>query len=29
MNDTDLFLEVVSGNVNHCVTFSTKYLGNY
>jgi len=28
MNDPDLCLEVVSGHVNHCVTFAIEYLGN-
>jgi len=28
MNDLDLCLEVVWGNVNHCVTFATEYLGS-
>jgi len=28
MNDVDLCLEVVYVHVNHCVTFTTEYLGN-
>jgi len=28
MNDFDLCLEVVSGHVNHCVTFAVEYLLN-
>jgi len=28
MNDIDLCLEVVSGHVNHCVTFANEHLGN-
>jgi len=28
MNDLDLCLEVVYGQVNHYVTFATEYLGN-
>ena len=28
MNDLDLCVVVVSGHVNHCVTFAIEYLGN-
>jgi len=28
MNDIDLCLEIVSGHLNHCVTFAIEYLGN-
>jgi len=28
MNNLDFCLEVVSGHVNHCVTFAVEYLGN-
>ena len=28
LNDLDLCLEVVQGDANHCVTFTTEYLGN-
>jgi len=28
MNDFDLCIEVVLGQVNHCVTYAIEYIGN-